>query len=1240
MSIVDINKNKTVNENNIENYPEIISSNLNSNIINPDKKEDFVNDLFSIKDDENNNISSPKSNFNLHTVQSNMSKKIIVNDSNKYKSENNKSKNNDDISISNFSSNENILRIEFANKLFDEISVTNSVNQRGIIEKKNNEIYTFPEKIESDNRVKEIKNKYSVNNKIEEDGNEIKEENISYINSNDGKNNKNFNKNDNTFNINQIPNNINNFDPKKDIENININKINNFLQEEINVKHNENIINGINKNENNLDILNNLNNMNNLNNNNNNNQIEVNESISIGEIDLDALPKFNNNINIKENIDKKIDNENMKNEDLKNNLNINEHINNMNLAHKLKHDNKKKKQSKYSKSKQAKNYYEYNEDNSNIPLDKNKNNILDVFQSFSNKNNTSNKEKFKNKEKNSNKILYIKKHINENKDSEKNNKKRNSNNHTKLSHMNSIGRNSIEKNFKSSKKSQRILSSKNNNDSYFLNDSEIIENNKDNGNPKFLTVNLEDINNDRNNKKKFKESSNNNLAKICINSTGKEISYFDFLKKNNLFNNYNENDIFVQSNNDKRKKILNNLYFSDYILKEETIFDKIKKYNISEPLPVLYQYEDIIKSYEDNKKDFLLLFQYINDKEKDHLYQKYKEIQYNKTSKFKINTCVNDYSNFKKIFKKNDKNNLNINNFEYIRFINETNGDSFYRSFIFNYIEIQLINKKIKEISMLIIDIFKMYDLDPSIFINDYSKINIKNVLICFNIIFDFVKVDLWDRAYIFFLAVYNNELDKALINYMKYNIFLYLSKIDFIINIDNKNKSRKKKHHRSHNNDNNNFKDEFIFDHLGHLIEHSEPSKIIFQCMTFIFGVSLNIFYFENEAFENNLNINNIFFTNHYKNEENENNIVNLIFCYDNYHICYMKNFINANGNDKINKALLDIFVNNTNKLCPISKNINILSKYTFCQICNKNCSILEIKDDFSNNSENIIICDQCLYLQIDDHLIQRNNFLYEEKFKNFIYYLQPISLELCGQKEKNNIFKFDFSNSDYINLYNKTFNERISEVMHTVCLQCFKRDNLIKIECGCEICFNCIKILIMEKTKNKIILNIYEKKKLEKKNFHCPICHKGLNIDNFISIFKQNGMNLDYFYNDALQRLKKICQKKCLFCLKKINKIEVESNKMKNHFKFSVKKTIENDNDFIDKEENLKEQLDCCEDNHLICFNCYKILNKIKKGIKKEENMYKKIFCNICNIEHFIDMKEWQNLGKAKSCCKCEIF
>ena len=1308
-------QNKVANDNKSDDYYiESIYSNSNKNGNNQNHKETFVNDLFSIKEDEKHNIDPSSSNFNIQEFQNRTIHNIINNiGNNRYNEYNNKinnsnnNSNNNEMFISNFSSNDN-LRVEFANKLFDGSSDSN------IIKDGNSSKYTNLGINSSLKNLKDSKNQYLMTNKIIEDKNEQKEEeNVPYINNNEDKinnvkiqnyvinsnlgkdtinssnninnlinnninnnnnitnniqdkinniNNQNYDKNTNLKNdsINNINNNnninnLNNINNTNSINNIN-NNINNINEDYVingsdkkegidknEFNNNTNIINGIDKNEQNLNKIN------------NNIDIDLNDIVSIGDIDLDALPKFNNNTNIqnkniiKENIDNDteniniVNNTNNDNDEFQNNLNINEHINNLNLANKikLKHQNKKKKHYKSSKSSKEINNVDDSNDNSNIPLEKKNKNLLDIFNKKKNKIHKKDK---------SNKIENIKRHMSDNKNNiDDQFYKRYSNNNMKmkLNHLNIISRPSINSQ-EITKQSQTIIeTSKSNNNLNITSNTENINNNIDNGNPELSKTNQEDINNkdilinNINNKSNDKININNNLVKINSNSIKKEISYFKFLKANSFYNNQNDNEVNISKNN-KRQYILNNIYFSEFILKEETIFDKIKSHNITEPLPILYQYVDIIKAYDDNMNDFILLFQYINDKEKNNLYQKYKEIE---NKKYIINPYLNDFNNFKKNLGLDDKNNLNINNFEYIRYINEVNGDSFYRSFIFNYIEIKLINQNIKDISMLIIDIFKLYDLEPSIFIND-NNINMKNTLICFSIIYDFIKVNLWDRAYKFFIYTYNDILDQTLINYMRYNVFLFLAKIDFILNSNdnNENKNKKKKHHNKINNNNN--MDENQFDHLSHLMKYNEPSKIIFQSITYIFGVSLNILYYENEKYNNdNTYINNILFTNPYneKGEENDKNFINIFFCYDNYHICYKKSFIDLNGNNTINKPLLEVFVNNLNILSPISDNIITLSKYTFCEICNKNSNILEIKNNLSEKSETILICDQCLYLIIDEHLKKRTSFLYEEQFKNYIYYLRPISLEIYSDNNKNSIYYLSLSNHDYIHLYKKNFNERISEFMHDICLLCSKGNDLIKIECGCEMCMNCIKLLIREKTHDKIILNKYEKIKLEKKNFDCPLCHKKLNIDNFIIILTQKGINLEYNYSDAIERFRHICQTKCLFCLKKINKAEVENNKIKNYLQFKVKISIEeenNINDIILKNNKLEEGLEYCEDSHLVCNNCYKILNKDKQGIKKGGSFYKKVFCHLCNTDHYIDMKEWNDYKGAKYCCKCIVF
>ena len=114
-----------------------------------------------------------------------------------------------------------MLRIEFANKLFDESSGANSLHVESINNKIINENNLFSEKIDSNKNINEIKSKYSIKNKIEGDGNEIKEENKRYLNNNDDKNyNNNINNNSNNISENILKINSDNNDANNGENNI------------------------------------------------------------------------------------------------------------------------------------------------------------------------------------------------------------------------------------------------------------------------------------------------------------------------------------------------------------------------------------------------------------------------------------------------------------------------------------------------------------------------------------------------------------------------------------------------------------------------------------------------------------------------------------------------------------------------------------------------------------------------------------------------------------------------------------------------------------------------------------------------------------------------------------------------------------------------------------------------------------------------------------------------------------
>ena len=279
MSIINENKNQIVKENDSKNYSEVINFKLNGHIPSNNQKEKYVDDLFSIENDENNNNFFHKSNTSLSKIKTNPPKNILKTYTD-YSHKLKPIKNNDQISLSNCSSKENMLRIEFVNKLFDETSGPNIIDTASINRKITNDKNIFPiGKIESNNHLNDIKNQYSTYNKIEEEGYERNEKNIS-----------NFND-------------VNNIEDDKKINNVNIDStlnsnyingvdINNKkldLENKIKIDPNNKIINGIDKTE--IDT-----------NNINNDDLEANDSINIGDIDIDAQPKFNDNIILKNKI--------------------------------------------------------------------------------------------------------------------------------------------------------------------------------------------------------------------------------------------------------------------------------------------------------------------------------------------------------------------------------------------------------------------------------------------------------------------------------------------------------------------------------------------------------------------------------------------------------------------------------------------------------------------------------------------------------------------------------------------------------------------------------------------------------------------------------------------------------------------------------------------------------------------------------------------------------------------------
>ena len=157
------------------------------------------------------------------------------------------------------------------------------------------------------------------------------------------------------------------------------------------------------------------------------------------------------------------------------------------------------------------------------------------------------------------------------------------------------------------------------------------------------------------------------------------------------------------------------------------------------------------ETYENNKNNFSLLFQSISNENKIKIFKLFKNFQdYNVLNNY-ISPHLNDTKNFINTFQLKLNKNV-LKNIDYIRYsLDENNGDTFYRCFIFNLFEKKILNKDKEYIYMIIFDIFKIYDLAPDTFntgnnINNNTYLNqYKKILIYFNeptkIIFQLITI-------------------------------------------------------------------------------------------------------------------------------------------------------------------------------------------------------------------------------------------------------------------------------------------------------------------------------------------------------------------------------------------------------------------------------------------------------------------------------------------------------------------
>ena len=736
----------------------------------------------------------------------------------------------------------------------------------------------------------------------------------------------------------------------------------------------------------------------------------------------------------------------------------------------------------------------------------------------------------------------------------------------------------------------------------------------------------------------------------------KEKRFKDFLNENNLY--FNENIYNKRENENILKEIKSNSFFPKCIYEQGTFLDEINTENKSQKGEIILYYNIMKETYEKHKSNFPLLFQSVSNETKDNIFKLYKNHQdYNILNNY-ISPYLNDVKSFVNTFQLKLKKNI-LKNIDYIRYtLNENNGDTFYRCFVFNLFEKKIVNKDKEYLYMIIFDLFKIYDLAPDIFNTDDGAKNINNVLGFFDILRDYIELNSWDKVYEFYTGFFQ-QINHVLIKYVKYNIFLLMSKL------------------YSLNEENDAYDNEiYLNQYQKIIIDYNEPTKIIFQLITIIFGINLEILYIENKE-ENDIIEQNYSFeySKLAKNDINNNKIDKIILMHYNncYHICYKKKDLLAN------KEIFDSLKESINEISLIQYTKKGKIK---CDICNSSKEFIEIINENNNKG----ICSQCLSNEIDQYLSRRIIHIKEDIKKNYInysYYLRPIELYLKEPLsikngiENNSII---IKNIDYYLIYETTFSEKISELLNLsedetsniintniknlndnieskingddndTCMMCAKNNNILISSCGCKICDDCMYTLVDSITKSQIILNGYEKKQLFEQDLDkCPLCEQKISLNYLIMLLQTQGRNFENETEEATIRMRDYCNSICFNCLKKFeneNNIEVEHNKKKNKIKLNVtinkhcikeakKNKIINQN----YENEFENGIDYNDTQHCLCAQCYKKI-KIKRIKKINEENFKVVLCNICGVNHLINEKDWNKIIKSDVCCKCNIF
>ena len=573
----------------------------------------------------------------------------------------------------------------------------------------------------------------------------------------------------------------------------------------------------------------------------------------------------------------------------------------------------------------------------------------------------------------------------------------------------------------------------------------------------------------------------------------------------------------------------------------------------------------------------------------------------------------------------------------------KANGNSFYISFIYQYLKSLISNKEegiIKEIYYIMekhLNFLNNIAPPPNSINNNSREENLGEMYISKSIkdelalnqvfgLFSLLSTNLFDKKYekaeeiLDYAFTYEEAFANFFCLYMRLQIkqFIVINKDIFTYkNYCKKKNLIEEKYYKGEN---------FLFNEYinNNLLVKKEPSLFIISLVPYVFNVSMDLYINERYHIFNKISFD-------LKERDKSNNTtISILFSSFSYHIIEPKKYVTNSGNNIINNNNID----NTNTL-NLANNFKNFKKDKYminindrkCDICNQ--SNFVVLHNINKNP----ICFNCLEKTVKEILIERYEKMISERFTFIEFYLRDIPIKIYTDKDNYNV-KF-LSPSEFYCLFKNNLYSYFVGLIKNICAFCKKSSNiLIKKDCGCLNCLTDAK-----KEIKYIPLSNFEKNVLFKnKKIQCPCGKENNYVELASQIFKNyNEKEKNKLLEDACSRDKEYISKYCMICGidLKVDRIGKEKKDFKKIYFYVGKERVEHCicNECFNKNINNLNSLNCiiCGEKHQdekkeeeVNINNSQVKRSSIKNEKKNNNS---------EIKNSSNIKEKNNINKSNN-------